>query len=91
VPLRRARVRELKRALVHNTFSCHKTTGAERGKLTTSNTSHCAGALILLEKLGRPSQMMRIGYRLGIYDPTKLNMKAPVFPSFRAMEAAQPE
>lgn len=96
VPLRRARVREIAASLVRCSFPCHKTTDAERRDaeldepLDLSNTMHCAGALILLEKLQRPSQMMRIAERLGLYDRRKLDMQAPVFRSFRAMEAAQP-
>lgn len=41
-------------------------------------TSHCAGALIYLEKRNRSHQMMRIGERLGMYDRTKLDMNADV-------------
>ncbi len=55
------------------TFACHKTThGAKR------ETSHCAGALILLEKSGRPNWRVRFAMMLGFLDPSKLNMKAPV-------------
>lgn len=91
IPLRRARVREIDRALIRHTFSCHKTTGHDDDgePVDLPTTMHCAGALILLEKIERPSQMMRIGERLGIYDRHKLNMQAPVYPSFQAMEAAQ--
>jgi hypothetical protein len=39
---------------------------------------HCAGALIFLEKLDSPHQMMRICERIGYYDRTKLDMTAPV-------------
>jgi hypothetical protein len=54
----------------------------------TSGEAHCAGALIMLERLGQPSQMMRIGERLGLYDRTGLDMEAPVFESFGAMRGA---
>lgn len=55
------------------TFACHKTThGSAR------ETSHCAGALILLENSGRPNFLPRASHALGIYDPEKLNMDAPV-------------
>lgn len=47
------------------------------------------GALILLEKMRRPSQMMRIAARLGIYDRSKLDMRAPVYATFAAMREAQ--
>ena len=54
----------------------------------TTGEAHCAGALILLEKLGEPSQMMRVCERIGLYDRTKLDMAAPVFDSFEAMREA---
>ena len=54
------------------TFSCHKT-------LNNKEKEHCAGALILLEKEDTPNQLTRIAERLGIYDRSKLNMKAPVY------------
>ncbi len=55
------------------TFSCHKTTnGAKR------EHSHCAGALIMHEKSGKPNWRIRIAHGLGLYDPAKLNMNAPV-------------
>lgn len=66
-------------------FPCHKTaevTGEEEdsgGKFTATKKSlHCAGALIFLERKNNPNQMMRICERLGMYDRTKLNMKAEV-------------
>lgn len=55
----------------------------------TGDEQHCAGALILLEKLDRPSQMMRISERIGMYDRRKLDMDAPVFDTFRKMITAQ--
>ncbi|WP_020397108.1 DUF6283 family protein [Thiolinea disciformis] len=63
------------------TFSCHKTTdiGDEGEVIETKNTQHCAGALILLEKIERPNQMMRWMERIGKYDRNRLDMNAPVF------------
>lgn len=89
-----ARVTEIDRSLIQATFPCHKTTQFdEDGEVipSTPGERHCAGALIILEKLGRPSQMMRIAERLGLYDMRKLDMQAPVFNSFRAMRNAQPK
>lgn len=67
-------------------FPCHKTIdyseddeGNEYRGL--ENSHHCAGSLILLEKIERPGQMMRIGERLGFYDRHALKMDAPVFDS----------
>lgn len=85
-----ARVREIERALERSDFPCHKTLAHDDDGATrsTSDSIHCAGALILLEKLDRPSQMMRICERLGFYDRTKLDMDAPVFGSFDEMYRA---
>lgn len=61
-------------------FACHKACEERDGDLVAKNdkTPHCAGALIFNEKRNTPTQMMRIAERLGMYDRTKLNMKAPV-------------
>lgn len=86
-----ARVREIENGLVRGDFACHKTTvfcDGEDGmgdRCETEKSLHCAGALILLEKLEQPSQMMRICERLGLYDRTKLDMSAPVYDSFDEM------
>lgn len=67
-------------------FACHKACDLveiEEGvdefhQKANNKTPHCAGALIFLEKQDRPHQMMRIAERIGMYDPTKLNMDASV-------------
>ena len=62
-------------------FPCHKTASndEETGDfIATKDSQHCAGALIYLEKRGIPHQMMRICSRIGLYDPSKLNMEANV-------------
>lgn len=91
--LTKGRVRELKQELLYNqgTFSCHKTNGYDNDgdAIETDKSQHCAGAMILLEKLGKPNQMMRISERLGMYDMRKLNMKANVFDTFEEMMKAQ--
>lgn len=62
------------------TFSCHKTNDYSGEDVReTSDSQHCAGALIMLEKMEMPNQMMRIAERLRIYDRTKLRMDAPVY------------
>lgn len=91
--LRKDRVREIEQSLVLGEFYCHETTvedeeyesGESDRYYPRGGEEHCAGALILLEKLERSSQMMRIAERIGIYDRTKLDMTAPVFPTFQAM------
>ncbi len=89
-----ARVTEIERNLERSEFMCHETLDysrcAEGGDpVRTDHAAHCAGALILLAKLGRSSQMMRIAMRLELYNPGKLDMSAPVFDSFDEMRAAQ--
>lgn len=66
------------------TFSCHKTTRAG-GCADRAKEQHCAGALIMLERMERPNQMMRIAERFGGYDSSKLHMDAPVFEDADAM------
>ena len=69
-------------------FSCHKTTTCRDVGNSDPKAEHCAGSLILHEKLEQPHQMMRIAERLGYYDHTKLDMDAPVFDSFEEMADA---
>lgn len=64
-------------------FACHKACDVDENdsnfvQKKNGKTPHCAGALIFLEKRNAPHQMMRIVGRLGMYDPTKLNMAANV-------------
>lgn len=88
--LTRARVRGIARSLERSTFACHETTGVKDGEVRPREEHvHCAGALIVLERMNRPSQSMRIGERLGLYDRTRLAMDAPVFDSLDEMVEAQ--
>ena len=71
---------------LQQSFPCHKTIeygDDDHGNEThgLENSHHCAGSLILLEKIEQPGQMMRIGERLGFYDRHALDMTAPVFDS----------
>lgn len=87
VELLPGRWKDIKRALIDKqaTFSCHKTIefhdpyleeqdGEADWHIAAPGEQHCAGALITLEKMGRPNQIMRIFERLGGYDPSKLDM-----------------
>jgi hypothetical protein len=92
--LRADRIEELQEALVRGEFHCHATLDydVEEGEEPKEDKAqHCAGALILLEKINQPSQMMRICERIGYYDPRKLDMKAPVYDSWEDMIAAAEE
>lgn len=66
-------------------FPCHKAckVNEETGTFVprSDKTPHCAGALIMLEKLNQPHQMMRICERIGLYDRSKLDMSAKVITS----------
>lgn len=64
-------------------FACHKTLDYSSGEpQETPRSQHCAGALIVMEREGRPpGQLARIFMRLGSYDPDALDMDAPVFDS----------
>lgn len=89
-----ARVREIIDGITRRqgTFSCHKTNefnGSET--VETRDSQHCAGALIFLERLNRPNQLMRIAERLGAYDRSKLDMESPVWRTPKDMERAQPK
>ncbi len=74
-------MRRLRELIGEGSFHCHKSgdNDEESGDFVpTENSVHCAGALIFLEKRNQPNQMMRIAERLGMYDRTKLDMKASV-------------
>lgn len=82
-----ARAEEIAESILRGeSFPCHKTVNyssedddeAFHG-VVTSESQHCAGAMILLEHEGKPGQMMRIAERLGIYDHRCMDMDAPVF------------
>lgn len=77
------RATEIAEALEHQdqTFACHKTTEVddEGDSYTTSNSQHCAGAMIMLERMENTNQLMRIAERVGSYDRHKLDMESPVF------------
>lgn len=81
--LPRARRAEIAESITdgQQTFACHKTTefDDDTGEhVRSKNEEHCAGAMILLEHIGQPNQMMRIAERIGMYDHTKLDMTQPV-------------
>lgn len=98
--LKKARVRQIRQMLVdqQGVFPCHQSVDYKKHQDDEGNhhytpgdpnEQHCAGAMILLEKIGRPNQMMRICERLGMYDHKKLKMDAPVFDTFEEMAKAQ--
>ena len=105
------RVYEIGDSLVNGEFPCHETVDyseeswydeyadededVEPVYIPTGDEKHCAGAMIMLEKMGRPSQMMRICERLKredgtpMYNASKLDMDSPVFDEIDEMAEAQ--
>ena len=73
------------------TFACHKTTEHDEDgdPIHSNDEQHCAGALVFLERLERPNQLMRIAERFGQYDRRKLDMTAPVYRTPTEMARAQ--
>lgn len=64
-------------------FACHKTTG--RGQEDDDGVYHqsghelqCAGSLIILEKMGKSTNLMRIMERMGAYKPDELKPAWPM-------------
>lgn len=91
--LTKRRIDQLQRDCVtsQQEFHCHNTvdySGDDDGRVT-KNSLRCAGLTILLEKINRPTQMMRIEERLGMYDRRTMDMESPVFNSFAEMRKAQ--
>ena len=102
--LRPGRVQDLQTVMVDQDgyFSCHETTisveNDETGESETTegpNAQHCAGAMILLHKMGMPNQMMRIEVRLRSRkreldqdNPLGLDLSSPVYGTFEDMIAA---
>lgn len=65
----------------HASFSCHKTNGFDRNGVTTEieTSQHCAGAMIVLDKINNPNIMMRRGAIHKVFDAGQLKDKTKVF------------
>lgn len=93
--LTKDRAAEICRSLERKSFNCHKTIDYSDEDIESDRREmgpdeiHCAGALILMEKADRRGDMQQIAQRLGLYDPSKLDMSAPVFETFEKMIEAQ--
>jgi hypothetical protein len=98
--IRHGRAIEIVQMLERSEFACHETTVDTEDDdgygecVEGPHSQHCAGALIMLEKAGQPSQMMRICERLRgengrpMYDAAALDMSAPVYDSPEAFVEA---
>ncbi len=69
-------------------FSCHKTNDYEEdgNAVVTDRSCSCAGAMIWLQHQGKPNQLMQVMERLGAWDPSRLNMDAPVYRTRKEFE-----
>lgn len=85
------RAKEISDSLLEGkTFPCHETidytntddNGNPIYKL--EETSHCAGALVMIKKNDVAHQMTQIAERFGLYDPSKIDMESPVYETFDA-------
>ena len=80
-----ARVDEIADALHADLgFSCQKTNDFDQDDgqaVVTENSRECGGVMAMLERMDRPSQVMRIGERLGMYDHHRIDPGAPVYNS----------
>lgn len=64
------------------TFACHKT-------LDQRPQQHCAGALVIMALTGKWGDMQQVAERLGLFDPGRLDLNAPVYPNFDAFVRAK--
>jgi len=68
----------------HSTFFCHKTVSraddqhSDTGEyLPIGTESMCVGAMVYLEKIGRPTVDMRLARRVGLYSSDRIEAHFP--------------
>lgn len=83
IALAPGRLRSILEGLIaddHSIFHCHKTAHGPKGGVFDEDDGHytpsnheafCYGALVVLERMRRPSVAQRLGRVLGYYDPQK--------------------
>jgi hypothetical protein len=81
-PLHGLRAAEIAEGLEHGTFACHKT-------LEQVPQQHCAGALVIMALNDDWGDMQQIAMRIGLFDPSKLDLSVPVYPTFDAFVLAK--
>jgi hypothetical protein len=80
-----ARAEEIADTLLSDgSFTCHDDLDAPESK-----RNHCVGAMLILEKLEQPNQMMRIAERMGFYDRDQITGHDEVFDDFDEWMAVQ--
>ncbi len=72
-------------------FPCHKTIEYGEHTVIPATAQQCAGVMIILSREGRPNDAMQIAQRFGMFDPSRLDLSAPVFGSTQAAIDAQEE
>lgn len=84
----------LREIMTATSFDCHKTTrtvensDGSTDRVSTRDSQHCVGLMVILDRLNRPNQMMRIGERMGMIDYSTLDPKGEVYDSWSdAMDA----
>lgn len=60
-------------------FACHNTTTTKGRSVKHKDAQHCAGALIVLEKMNKPHQAMLLGMILNKYNNRDLKLDSPVY------------
>ncbi|MBE0467986.1 MAG: hypothetical protein IBX55_00460 [Methyloprofundus sp.] len=69
-------------------FPCHKT--VDYADIDNrEDREQCAGAMIMLRKMGRENTLMQVMERLGAFDPNNLDMRASIFESDNEFIQAQ--
>lgn len=92
--LTKRRARNIVQAIMAQAdFYCHKTVDyeGEADGQVTADSKVCAGFAVLCENMNKPTQMMRILERIGMYDARRLNRNAPVHQTAAAFIQAQPK
>lgn len=88
------RYREIAASLVDRaeSFTCHETNDFDdaSGEAIVGPASRaCAGAMIWLQHQGRPNQLMQVMGRLGAFDPSRLDLSAPVHNTRAGFESGE--
>lgn len=82
-----ARATEIAESLLKGeSFTCHSDIHRR-----THDRNQCVGAMLILDKLEQPNQIMQIASRLKLFDATQLQGRDDVFDNFDAWVVSQHE
>lgn len=64
-------------------FPCHKTVDYDDDDKVhiPPKAQQCAGVMIILHRENRHNDVMQLAQRLGLFEPSRLDMNAPVYQS----------